>query len=217
MKLLFLALAFGSIWTSTTAAQPAGDTSDSAVDELTAVPRELRAGDDVTVSGSGCAAGNQVLFELYDPDLHSSASGVAQGDGTFVQSVNLPSTTKVGRSWLRASCLTPESEQKVMEAVILVNRPQFVVTWVNVIFGIGTAFVTAGIGLAMLRQSDGRRHRSHRGVKRRRLGRKRSSGRRRRHSSSRSSSATESERSAEVRAGFENNGTRAADRPAGVE
>lgn len=215
MKQLLLVLALIGLSASAATAQPVGPTGETAVEELTAVPRDVRAGEDVTVSGSGCDPGNQVLFELYDPDLNSSANGVAQGDGTFVQSVNLPSTTKVGRSWLRASCLTPESEQRVMEAVILVRRPEFVVTWVNVIFGIGTAFVTAGIGLAMLRQSDSRRHPSSRGFKTRRR-----SGRGRRGSKRRSSSHPSSEDPGwvEVQGGPERNGTRdAVERPIEVD
>lgn len=123
-------------------------------DVLTAVPRELRAGEETTVTGEGCAPGNTVRFVLSDPDPGPSAEVIAQGDGTFVQTIALPPTTKVGRAWLRATCITPDSESRTMEAVLLVSRPQFVITWTNVIFGIGTALVTGGIGLAMLRQSD---------------------------------------------------------------
>jgi hypothetical protein len=148
-------------------------------DVLTAVPRELRAGEETTVTGEGCAPGNTVSFVLSDPDPGPSAEGIAQGDGTFVQTITLPSTTKVGRAWLRATCITPESESKVMEAVLLVSRPSFVITWTNVIFGIGTALVTGGIGLAMLRQSDHAKHPSSRVTKKRR----RRKGRRKRASS----------------------------------
>ena len=175
MSKLLLALALVPIWAAPAFAQPADPGEGTEFEELTAVPRELRAGEDVTVSGAGCAPGNQVRFELYNPDLHSSADGVVRGDGTFVQSVNLPSTTKPGRSWLRATCLTAEADQKVMEAVLLVNRPEFVVTWTNVVFGLGTALVTAGIGLAMLRPPD-RRHPTRRRVKSRRRRRKKGRG-----------------------------------------
>jgi hypothetical protein len=213
MKRPILALLLIGVWASAATAQPAGGPEDP--QELIAEPREVRAGDDITVSGEGCAPGNQVKFELYDPDLHSSATGLAQGDGSFVQSVNLPTTTKVGRSWLRATCLTPESEQRVMEAVILVNRPEFVITWVNVIFGLGTAFVVAGIGLAMLRQSDSRRHPTSRGGRRR--GR-RGGHRKRKRSSSRSSRSSSGGESSGIRGGPASNGSRdSVDRPVEVD
>lgn len=146
-------------------------------DVLIAEPRELQAGGQTTVSGSGCAPGNSVSFVLSDPDPGPSAEGVAQGDGTFAHTIALPSTTRVGRVWLRATCITPASESKIMEAVLLVSRPRFVITWTNVIFGIGTALITAGIGLAMLKQSDSSRHPSGRVKKRKRRkgGKKRSS------------------------------------------
>jgi len=161
------------LWASPALAQGAS-LDDSGVEQLTAVPRELRAGDDVTVSGSGCAPGNQVRFELRDPAPHSSADGAVAGDGTFVQSIRIPSTTNVGRSWLRATCLTADSEQRVMEAVLLIRRPEFVITWTNVLFGAGAALVTAGIGLSVLRGSHHRHPRSSgRGAGRRGRGRKR--------------------------------------------
>lgn len=178
MKRLMGAVALLLVWAPGAYAQPREPLDDTDAADLTAVPRELRAGESVTVSGSGCAPGNQVRFELYSPDLHSSADAVVGSDGTFVQSINLPSTTKVGRSWLRATCLTPESDQRVMDAVLLVSRPDFVITWTNIIFGLGAALVTAGIGLTMLRQPQGRRSSKGRSFKRgRRRGRKRRSSR----------------------------------------
>ncbi len=179
MKRLLTALAVVSIWVSPAFAQTGSPELAPEADVLTAVPRELRAGEATTVTGEGCAPGNSVSFVLSDPDPGPSVEAIAQGDGTFVQTIALPSTTKVGRAWLRATCITPESESKVMEAVLLVSRPRFVVTWTNVIFGIGTALTTAGIGLAMLKQSDSSKRPSGRGKKRRRRkgGRKRSSSR----------------------------------------
>jgi hypothetical protein len=168
MRRLLVAGILALAWAAPALAQPPEPGPNTEVRQLTAVPSEVRAGDDVTVTGSGCDSGNQVRFDLFNPELRSSAEALARGDGTFVQSIKLPPTTKVGRTWLRATCLTPESEEKVMEAVLLVTRPQFVVTWTNVLFGIGAALMTAGIGLAMLRQPDrhGRttsaRHRRHR-------------------------------------------------------
>jgi hypothetical protein len=174
LKRLLTAMALVGMWVSPALAQ-----SESAreADVLTPVPRELKAGEATTVTGEGCAPGNTVRFVLSDPEPGPSVEAIAQGDGTFVQTIALPSTTKVGRAWLRATCITSESESRVMEAVLLVSRPRFVITWTNVLFGIGTALTTAGIGLAMLKQSDSSRHPSGRVKKRRRRkgGHKRSS------------------------------------------
>lgn len=197
--------------------QPPEPGDDTAVGVLTAVPRELRAGDDLTVTGSGCAPGNQVLFELYNPNLQSSADGVVRGDGTFVQSIHLAPTTRVGRSWLRATCLTPESEEKVTEAVLLVSRPEFVVTWTNVAFGAGFCLVTAGIGLAMLRQPDHhRRSSARRGSGRKRRQKKKKRAGRSRTTSSRAPGATVDGVSLEPRNGPRLNG-RGSDRTIEVD
>jgi hypothetical protein len=174
MKRLLATLLLALGWASAAWAQPADPSAETIVGELTATPLNVRAGEDVAVTGIGCAPGNEVRFDLYNPELRSSANARARGDGTFVASINLASTTKVGRTWLRATCLTPDSEEKVMEAVLLVSRPEFVVTWTNIFFGAGTALVTAGIGLTMLKQpghhhssssrSSRRKRRRHRGV-----------------------------------------------------
>jgi hypothetical protein len=141
---------------------------------LTAEPRDVRAGDAVTVTGGGCQPGHEVHFELYNPDLQSSAAGVVRGDGTFVQSITLAPSTQVGPNRLRATCLTPESVEKVMEAALEVSRPEFVIAWTNVIFGAGAALITSGIGLAMLRRpSRRRRSTSRRHVDKRRRRKKR--------------------------------------------
>ena len=176
-RLLLAALALAGLWVSPALAQSDLPELEAEADVLVAVPRELRAGETTTVTGEGCAPGNTVRFVLSDPDPGPSVEAIAQGDGTFVQTIALPSTTRAGRVWLRATCITPESESKVMEAVLLVSRPKFFITWTNVIFGIGTALTTAGIGLAMLKQPDSSRRSSGRGKKRgrRKGGHKRSS------------------------------------------
>ena len=176
-RLLLAALALAGLWVSPALAQTDLPELEPEADVLVAVPRELRAGETTTVTGEGCAPGNTVRFVLSDPDPGPSVEAIAQGDGTFVQTIALPSTTRVGRVWLRATCITPESESKVMEAVLLVSRPKFVITWTNVFFGIGTALTTAGIGLAMLKQPDSPRRSSGRSKrrKRRKGGHKRSS------------------------------------------
>jgi hypothetical protein len=118
---------------------------------------ELRAGEELTVAGFGCASGNQVRFDLYDPELSSSAETVAKADGTFAQSIRIPTTAQVGRTWLQATCLTADSQPRVMEAVLLIDRPRFVVTGVNVAFGLGTTLVVFGLGLLILRDPSRRR------------------------------------------------------------
>jgi hypothetical protein len=135
----------------------------------------LRAGEEVLVSGDGCAGGGEVRFELYDPHLQSSTFAVAENDGTFVQLVHVPTTAQAGRAWLRASCRTLESGQKVLQAPLAIARPAFVVTWTNVLFGLGTSLVAGGFLLALVRRGHGRGRRSrhaktYRSRGRRRLG-----------------------------------------------
>lgn len=176
MKALLAALALTLALAAPAGAQLEDQAGEPAVEELRAVPRELRAGEPVTVSGSGCAPGNQVRFELRNPDLKSAVASDAQADGSFVETIVLPSTTKAGRTWLRASCLTSESTERVMEAVLLVRRPDFVVTWTNVLFGFGAAMLTGAIGLALVRP-DRRRRSSQAGAASGRRRRRRSSSR----------------------------------------
>jgi hypothetical protein len=132
-------------------AQP--PSTDVKLENLTAVPQELRAGDGVLVTGAGCASGNQVRFDLYSPKIQSSAVAVADGAGGFTEIVRIPPGTKVGRAWLRATCIAPNSDQRIMQAVLLVRRPKFLITWTNVFFGAGTALLVAGFGLIVARGS----------------------------------------------------------------
>lgn len=154
-----LAVVLMCIVAAPAAAQPVDPTVEPVAEHMTAEPEELRAGDAVTVTGEGCAPGNRIRFELLNPDLATTAESQAAADGTFVQTLVLPSATKPGRTWLRAICLTPEGTERLMEAVILVRRPEFLITWTNVLFGLGTALLTAGLGIALL-SSPNRRRRS---------------------------------------------------------
>ena len=120
--------------------------------ELSTVPQELRAGGSVMVAGSGCAGGNTVRFDFYDPGLSSSAAAVTDGNGTFAQLIHVPSTAREGRALLRAVCQSPESEELVQEAAILIKRPPWAVTWTNVAFGVATSLVVTGLGLHFLRR-----------------------------------------------------------------
>ena len=120
------------------------------------VSREhLRAGEEVLVIGDGCAGGGEVRFELYDPHLHSSTSTVAENDGTFVQLVHVPATAQAGQAWLRARCGTLESGDRVLQAPLAIARPAFVVTWTNLLFGLGTSLVVGGFLLALVRRGHG--------------------------------------------------------------
>jgi hypothetical protein len=143
--------------------------------KLSASTDHLVAGEEVLVTGDGCAGGDQVRFELYDPQLDSSASTVANTDGTFVQRIRVPTSAQVGRAWLRASCRTPESSEKILQAVLLISRPAFVITWINVLFGVGTFLMVWGLLLALLRRHHSRRVRRRpkkaRGYRSRRRGR----------------------------------------------
>lgn len=122
----------------------------------------LRAGEELLVTGDGCAGGGEVRFELYGPRLHSSTSAVAENDGTFVQLLHVPATTRAGRAWLQARCGTLESDERVLRASISIARPAFVVTWTNVLFGLGTSLVVGGFLLALVRREHGRGSRGRR-------------------------------------------------------
>jgi hypothetical protein len=147
---------------------------------LTASRDRLRAGEKVTVTGYGCTGGDVVRFELYNPQLASSASAVTDSDGSFVQLINVPTSAQVGRAWLRASCSTPESRERILQAVLLITRPPFLITWVNVFFGLGTSLMVGGFLVVFLRGHRGRGSSRRRSAKRRK----------RHHSKNRSSGPT---------------------------
>lgn len=131
-------------------AVPADPTGDLA--PLTVSSQQLRAGQSVTVSGAGCAPGNQVQLDVFNPDRLEPATIPANSAGGFEQVVQMPASSKVGRAWIRATCLTPDAEQRVMQATVLLTRPEFVITPINVIFGLGTAIFVLGLGLLVLRE-----------------------------------------------------------------
>lgn len=134
---------------------------------LTASRGSLRAGETITVTGYGCTGGDEVRFELFDPLPASSTFAVAQSDGTFVQLINVPTSAQVGRAWLRASCSTPESQERILQAVLLITRPAFLITWVNVFFGLGTSLIVGGFLVVFLRGQSGRGSSRRRSAKRR--------------------------------------------------
>lgn len=124
---------------------------------LNVSPTEVRAGESVTVGGSGCTPEGPVQLDLYNPSRLEPAVITAGPDGSFRQIVNIPSDSKVGRARIRATCLTPDSEERVMQATIGVSNPQFLLTWVNVMFGLGASTFVMGLGLLVLRNPDRRR------------------------------------------------------------
>lgn len=155
MKKAVLAVlaSFLALSPSAALAEPPEPGPQAEIGNLVVAPAELKAGAAVTVVGTGCAPGNQVRFEVYNPDLSSSADGTAKSDGTFSQAIRFAPSSNVGRTWLRATCLTSDSRQRVMQAVLLVSRPDFLVTGVNLAFGAGSTMVVFGLGLLVLRGS----------------------------------------------------------------
>lgn len=121
---------------------------------LTVSPEQLAAGETVTVSGAGCAAGNRVQLDLYNPERMEPAIVPANGAGSFQQIVKIPASSKVGRAWIRATCMGPDSEPQVMQATLLVSRPEFVITGTNIVFGVGTSLFVIGLGMLVLRQPE---------------------------------------------------------------
>lgn len=145
-----------ALYPSAALAAPPPPDPKAQIGDLMVDPRELKAGDEVKVAGSGCTSRNQVQFELYSPKLRSTVAATAKSDGTFAQTIRFPSTTNVGRTWLRATCLTPDSNQRVMEAVLLVSRPDFLITGINLAFGVGSALVIFGLGVLALKDAKRR-------------------------------------------------------------
>lgn len=138
-------LAAAPVW-----AVPPDPTGD--LQPLTVSSQRLRAGESVTVSGDGCAPGNQVRLDVFNPDRLEPATIPANSAGGFEQVVEIPASSKVGRAWIRATCLSPDAEQRVMQATVLLSRPEFVITPINVIFGLGTSIFVLGLGLLVLRK-----------------------------------------------------------------
>jgi hypothetical protein len=159
IRILLLVVAVVLVSAPALAAPPPLNPQDE-TGELLVSPPEVRAGEAASVVGEGCAPGNQVQFDFYNPKLSSSAQASAKGDGTFVLAVGFPANSKIGRTWLRATCLTSASHQRVMQAVVLVSRPKFVITGVNLAFGAGTLLVVLGLGLLALRSPAKRRRRA---------------------------------------------------------
>jgi len=113
---------------------------------------ETRAGDEFEIKGKGCAPKARVDFSLYNPNQEFSGNDLAADDGSFSQFVHTPHGSQTGRLWVRAVCPAASGAEQWAQTTLLVTRPPLVITWTNVLFGLGTAFVSAGLGLAILRK-----------------------------------------------------------------
>lgn len=140
-----------------------GDTGELEVTPETAAP-----GEQVAIAGDGCEVGASVELDLYNPQPIARGRLAAAGAaGEFRASVEIPDHARAGRAWLRATCEGSEGEAVVSDATILITRPPLTITWVNVIFGVGTALVVTGLGLEARRTTRRRRGRRSRHRRRR--------------------------------------------------
>jgi hypothetical protein len=131
------------------------------VQVLTVSPLRVESGDIVKISGRGCQPGERVDVTVFSPAAHSAGSVVAGMAGLFGASLHLPADAQPGRLWIRATCQGANRMPWVLDATLAVRSPAIVITWVNVLFGLGAALAVVGFGLA------GRRRRG-RGPARRR-------------------------------------------------
>jgi hypothetical protein len=155
---IWLAIVLTAVPAVALAQEPEVD-PDADVAPLNAVPRELAAGEQVTVTGDGCGGAGRVQFHLYYPAKEQTLSVDApvESDGTFSQAITVPINAPPGRVWLHATCLNEDRDERILETVLLVSDPPFLVTWTNVLFGAGTSLVVMGGGIRVLRRRHDRR------------------------------------------------------------
>jgi hypothetical protein len=118
------------------------------VEILTVSPLTVHAGDVVKVAGRGCQPGERVDISVFSPNSQPAGSLVAGMAGLFGASVRLPADAEPGRLWIRATCPGANSRPWVLDATLAVRSPAVLVTWVNVLFGLGAALAVVGFGLA---------------------------------------------------------------------
>jgi len=141
-------------------AQPAAPAPGVEVGPVHALQTSVRPGGNVTIVGQGCAPATDVRIDLYNPAPHLSGSFPARQNGQFAEVIQIPPDSRPGRAWLRSTCVTPNGTQRIGDAVVLVTRPALVVTWINIFFGLGAAFLVAGFGLVVRKSpSKGRTRR----------------------------------------------------------
>lgn len=108
----------------------------------------VHAGDVVRISGRGCRPGERVDVSVFSPNPQPAGSLVAGMAGLFGASVRLPRDAQPGRLWIRATCPGANNLPWVLDATLAVRSPAVVITWVNVLFGLGAALAVVGFGLA---------------------------------------------------------------------
>jgi hypothetical protein len=117
--------------------------------ELLSVSRlTVHAGDVVKIAGRGCQPGERVAVSVFSPNPQSAGSLLAGMAGLFGASVQLPADAEPGRLWIRATCPGADNRPWVLDATLDVRSPAIVVTWVNILFGLGAALSVTGVGLA---------------------------------------------------------------------
>jgi hypothetical protein len=129
------------------AAPPAPDPL-AKVEALSVSPDRVNPGQVLRITGRGCRPGRPVEVTVFRPDPEHAGSVVAGMAGLFAASVRLPKDAQPGRVWIRATCPGADGHPRVLDATVAVVAPLLVVTWVNVLFGLGTALAVAGFGLA---------------------------------------------------------------------
>lgn len=125
-------------------------------------PRRVDAGDEITVTGHGCAPETAVSFLLRAPDPISSDEIQAGPDGEFGADLRIPGDANPGRAWLRASCRRLDRTTLTLEETLVIVRASFYLSWVNITFGGGVGLVVAGLGILLFRKPPRRRRRRRR-------------------------------------------------------
>ena len=130
------------------AAEPPAPDPGAMVQGLTVSPLTVHAGEVVKVAGRGCKPGKRVDISVFSPDPQPAGSLVAGMAGLFGATVRLPADAAPGRLWIRASCPGANARPWVMDATLAVRSPAVVITWVNLLFGLGAGLAVMGFGLA---------------------------------------------------------------------
>lgn len=127
-------------------------------------PRRADAGQTIEVTGYGCAPEATVSFVLRAPDPISDDEIQAGPEGEFGADLRIPGDANPGRAWLRASCRQVDRTTLSLEETLVIARPSFYLSWVNIIFGGGVGLVVAGLGILLFRKPPRRRRRRRRAI-----------------------------------------------------
>jgi hypothetical protein len=142
-------------------AEPPSPPAGTDVRPMTTSTRSIHPGGTVDVTAEGCDAGAAIKLDLYNPELVASDEATAGDDGSFAVTLLIPEDSTVGRAWIRASCRDGDTDA-IFEAIVLVNRPRLVITWINVLFGLGAFFLVMGFGLVVRRKPTHKKPSLHR-------------------------------------------------------